>query len=565
MEQEKKLKAVDYDRVSTEEEKQLNALERQIQENRDTIKEMGWDHVDSYVDEGKSGTKVKGRDEYKRLYDDLLTDKFDVVCIKDQDRLMRSTKDWYLFVDRLVTQGKLLYMYLDRSWYTPDNSLITGVKAIMAEEYSRNLSKKINNSNRRRVERAQKGEKLSLYSNGICYGWDFINGEYVINKEEAKIKLLAGNLYLEGNGLRNIRRILTAKGYHNREGREFNEVTIRNMITDPKNIGTVVTNKTHYDFERKKTVKNPESEWVYFPNRVPPIYTEEMYTQILDILEARVDKAGCRGRKTGDHPLSGKIFCGECDKVYWKYERRTKDPSLFWKCSTYCRDGRKTNRKKGGNDLGLRDASKGCDAPNVNNEFIMTVLTQIADDLVVVNKAVVKKEILEWLNSLIRSLKGINPNKSTLEEIRKQERRKDKLTEAYLEEIVSKEDYKKKYKEIEDRIGLLKLELPPEDADEEVLEIKKVIDNIDTELEEWIGTDDFNSNRLEFLIQHIKRITVSGEHMVIELDLIAGAIIAGKDFLQYVQGRGEHFIHTEKVYSLPTAEGELTVKFMLVA
>ena len=78
----KKLRAVFYARVSTEEEKQLNALEKQIQENRDVIAQKGWELVDEYIDEGKSGTKVKGRNEYQRLLDDLESDKFDVEILQ---------------------------------------------------------------------------------------------------------------------------------------------------------------------------------------------------------------------------------------------------------------------------------------------------------------------------------------------------------------------------------------------------------------------------------------------------------------------------------------------------
>ena len=59
------LRAVFYARVSTEEEKQVNALEKQVLENRDIIKEMGWELVDEYIDEGKSGTTTKRRNEYK--------------------------------------------------------------------------------------------------------------------------------------------------------------------------------------------------------------------------------------------------------------------------------------------------------------------------------------------------------------------------------------------------------------------------------------------------------------------------------------------------------------------
>lgn len=44
------LRAVFYARVSTEEEKQLNALEKQIQENKDVIRDHGWRLVGEYID-----------------------------------------------------------------------------------------------------------------------------------------------------------------------------------------------------------------------------------------------------------------------------------------------------------------------------------------------------------------------------------------------------------------------------------------------------------------------------------------------------------------------------------
>ena len=73
----------------------------------------------------------------------------------------------------------------------------------------------------------------------------------------------------------------------------------------------------------------------------------------------------------------------------------------------------------------------------------------------------------------------------------------------------------------------------PDNGD--LAEIQRVIDNIDTELDEWINTSDFEDQKLEYLIEHIKKITVcKNNHLIIELDLIGGAIIAGKDFFLFV-------------------------------
>ena len=135
------MRAVYYARVSTEEDKQVNALVKQCEEAEHHINNMGWDLVDSYVDEGKSGTSSKKRDEYNRLYEDLESDLFDIIVIKSQDRLMRNVKDWYMFIDKMVKNGKKLYIYIDNKFYQSDDALITGIKAILAEEYSREIGR----------------------------------------------------------------------------------------------------------------------------------------------------------------------------------------------------------------------------------------------------------------------------------------------------------------------------------------------------------------------------------------------------------------------------------------
>ena len=53
------LRAVFYARVSTAEEEQLNAIELQIEENRNCISKNKWKKVDEYIDRSKSGTVLQ--------------------------------------------------------------------------------------------------------------------------------------------------------------------------------------------------------------------------------------------------------------------------------------------------------------------------------------------------------------------------------------------------------------------------------------------------------------------------------------------------------------------------
>lgn len=184
------MRAVNYCRVSTDEEAQTNSLESQIAESIEAISKNGWIHVNSYIDEGKSGTTRKRRDSYNKLLEDMERNEFDIIVVKYQDRLMRNTKEWYHFIDRLVQNGKRLYFYLENKFYSPDDALITGIRAILAEEFSRDLSKKINHAHRTRQE---SGSTVLITSK--TWGYDKDGKNVVINEKEAEIVRLIYTIF----------------------------------------------------------------------------------------------------------------------------------------------------------------------------------------------------------------------------------------------------------------------------------------------------------------------------------------------------------------------------------
>lgn len=256
-------RAVFYARVSTEEEKQVNALAKQVQENKDVIASKGWELIDQYVDEGKSGTKIKGRDEYQRLIADMELDRFDIIVIKSQDRLNRNTRDWYIFADHLNKSGKRLFLYMDNKFYVPsEDALITGIKAILAEEYSRDLSKKLNNANQRRIDKAKKGEPVSAMGNGQTYGYRILDKRWVIDPEEAEIIRKMYEFYLELHSIRKVRNAMNEHGYRNKAGKLFTEEIIGRVIKNEMHKGWVVLNRSHRNFDTKETDTLPEDEWV---------------------------------------------------------------------------------------------------------------------------------------------------------------------------------------------------------------------------------------------------------------------------------------------------------------
>ncbi len=331
-----------YNRCSTEEESQKDALLKQVQESQNCVLEQGWQLVDVYV-EAKSGTTRKGRCEYNRLYQDLQRDSFDIIVIKSQDRLMRNTKDWYLFLERMQKNGKRLYMYLEHKFYSPEDALITGIKAILAEEYSRELSKKINNAHR---NRQKEGKHFVLTSQ--TYGFRKLPDKSIaLDEAEAEMVRTIFKLSANGYGTHSIAAILYQNGYRNRNGNMLSPSRIRNMLRNPVYKGTVVQNRQHFDFESKQVVKNRQSEWIVHKDAVPAIVEPDLFEKANQGLDSRKrgnNRKMICGKDTnpGNFSLSGKISCGICGSPFYRTVRRKKDgQAVEWKCSNYLLNGRK--------------------------------------------------------------------------------------------------------------------------------------------------------------------------------------------------------------------------------
>lgn len=539
------LRAVFYARVSTAEEEQLNAIELQIEENRNTIAKHGWVLVDEYIDRSKTGTMVKGRDEYQRLYDDLFSDNFDVVVIKDQERLMRNTLDWYLFINRLVQAGKLLYMYLDGKFYSPDDALITGIKAIIAEDFSRNLSKKLHNYHDGRIEKARQGKEIDLQGSGNVFGWDKKNGKYYLNPEQAKVRRLMCEGIMARKGSTLIAKELNDAGYRNTVGKPWKPMDIPKFVYDCKNVGTMIINKERHDFESKKTIKLPESEWVYVKGAFPPIVTEEEWDLICKIHDERVIATGSdhRGKKTSGYSFSGKLVCGVCGAPYWRKQKTTKEE--YWVCSTKQTKGRYTRKRNSTLGKAGEINEAGCDNDNISYNSLMEIMGIISEQLQA-NTEVIKADMVNWLQRLRKQLLEANGG-ATEADLEREVARKDKLLDAYLDGVLTKEEYSKKADVIENRIIELKRQIKVNTSNlEDLAEIDKTLANIDAEVAKYVNEN--SQLRVDYLLEHLEQVQIFPDKVIVIVPILSEGITVEK--IQYVSGEKWSKIHTENIHYL---------------
>ena len=439
------LRAVFYARCSTEEESQKDALVQQVKEAEICIKEQGWTLVDRYI-ESKSGTTTKGRQEYTRLYEDLLKDKFDIIVIKSQDRLMRNTKDWYLFVDRLVTEQKQLYIYIERKFYTADDALITGIKAILAEDYSRELSKKINNAHR---NRQKSGGKVIMTSR--VYGFQKLPDKSIaLVEEEAAVKRRMYELCAANFGTRTIATILENDGVRKRDGQPFGANDILRIIKNPINKGCAVMGRLHYDFDTKKTIRTSSDEWYVYEHKVPETVSEELWERANENI---------RKRRSDKKAESGADVSG---KNYRRIRRRYKTGEIIheWKCRTYLETGRNTGRLDRPQLRRVQlEHVEGCDNVHLDEERLYQLLEKNCLSSYQVDKEKLTRKMIGLLKTVLKE-QDLQPeiDRVKMQKMQIKEQTK-KLVDKLLDGVLSDQVYTEKQKELDERLENIQAQL----------------------------------------------------------------------------------------------------------
>jgi site-specific DNA recombinase len=431
----KMVRVVDYCRVSTEEEKQINALQTQQEEHEEFIKNYeGWVLVDRYIDEGKSATTTKGRNDFKRLLADMEKDKFDVILIKIIDRGWRNSLDWKLFEKMLIVNKKQLFIKSRNAFYdfnNPTDYMATGFEAQFAEWSSINQSIKMNQAHQTRMK------KGTVVTNGKLWGYNQVNSKLEINEEEAEIIRYIFNSYITGKGFRTIANELNEKGIKNRNGKPFALTTLKRIIRQEKYKGVLICGKKHKNFWTKEYEAVPEDEWIIHENAVPAIVTAEMWQKANDILDGKRMETGINDKRkivgyfNGSYSYSGKIKCGKCEKPYYHSVYTTgknKDKKLkTWECRGYREHGKKS--------------VDGCDNVRILENEMDSIIKQ-AIFMFWENK----DETIDEAISILDEALSVGVDKNTLNKLNteknKIEIQKEKLIELYAEEIIDKMEFK---------------------------------------------------------------------------------------------------------------------------
>lgn len=303
---------------------QRNIITRFINENDNFI------IVDEYVDDGYTGTNFN-RPAFQRMIKDIEKGKINTVITKDLSRLGRDYIDTGRYVQRYFPENRVRYIALLDGIDTLEDAGMNDIapfKSVINDMYVKDISKKITSALK---ERKTAGNFLAVTA---PYGYKK-NPEnkyqLVINEEEAKVVRYIFRLYLQGNGLTKIAKILTEEEIPvpgisrnigtTRKTKLYNcwkQTTISRILKNPVYIGNLEQFKRKkVNYKSKKRVTVPKEDRVICYNTHEPIIKKEDFDEVQKIITE--NKAFSKSTKH-DYLFKGFLYCADCGaKLYLTY------------------------------------------------------------------------------------------------------------------------------------------------------------------------------------------------------------------------------------------------------
>lgn len=273
------LRVAAYCRVSTIHDEQQNSLKNQIEFYTDYIhRNPYWQFTAVYYDTA-SGLRMNHRPGYQQLLQDCKRKRIDLILVKSLSRFGRDTAETIKQIRRLKRMNIGIYIETGGiNTLTTNDSIIDQLAALdQAESQSRSENIKFGIRHRMRSGKTILNHTQFL---GYTKGPD---GELKIVPEEAEIVRKIFELYIQGNGVRKIKKYLESHGIKTVTGKsEWSTSTIDRMLSNEKYVGQVLMQKTYTsDFLTGKKEKNLGQLSMYLvENAHDPIIDQETFDQV---------------------------------------------------------------------------------------------------------------------------------------------------------------------------------------------------------------------------------------------------------------------------------------------
>ncbi|MFD2215335.1 recombinase family protein [Metabacillus endolithicus] len=324
-----------YVRVSTEEQASEGySIAAQLQTLRNYALLYNWEIADEYVDEGISGKNITGRPAMQRLVADVEQDKFHAVLVWKISRLSRNMLDTLTLLDKFEDYGVKFISYSENfDTGSPIGRLVVQLMASIAEMERNTLSENVKLGMK---QRALEGS----WNGGVIFGYDSIEKELVINKEEAKVVKLIYTLYSQGKGLKAIANQLNKNGYRTKRDRHFSINGMATILDNPVYNGKISWLKVENWDKKRRRGRNDNP--ILVEGQHEAIINDELWS----LVQSRRKSKSFKQRQSNEPFLLSSILrCPDCGQgmvpsiTTYTLSDGTKRKHRYYVCSDFHNKG----------------------------------------------------------------------------------------------------------------------------------------------------------------------------------------------------------------------------------
>lgn len=275
----KKQRVAVYCRVSKNTAEQIHSLE--IQESyfeRIVEEKSDWMLYKIYKDIG-SGIRKKGRNGYIEMMHDAKKHRFDIILVKSLSRFGRDTLEALSTIKSLKKMNVALLSEVEQINTLQVNDTVLSILLAAAQEESASKSENIKFGIHQRM---RSGKAVLNHTRFLGYTKDEM-GKLVVVLKEAEIVRKIFSLYLDGNGVRKIKRYLEENGIKTVTGKtEWSTSTIDRILSNEKYMGNLLLQKIYTpDFLTGKQKKNcGEQSMFLVENSHEAIVSKEIFEEV---------------------------------------------------------------------------------------------------------------------------------------------------------------------------------------------------------------------------------------------------------------------------------------------
>ena len=313
-------KVYTYTRVSTAMQIDGYSLDAQKSRMKAFADYNGYEIVGKYEDAGKSGKSIEGRLQFNQMMEDIKLGKDGVsyVLVFKLSRFGRNAADVLSTLQVMQDFGVNLICVEDGIDSSKDaGKLMISVLSAVAEIERENIRVQTMEG---RIQKAREGK----WNGGFApYGYKLVNGELVINEEEAEAIRVIFDQYVNTNsGANGIAKYLEDHGIHkiirqNGKTPLFDASLIRKILKNPVYCGKIAYGRRK--MEKIHGTRNDyhlveQDNFLLADGVHEPIVSEELWqsAQVKLLAQAKKYERVNTGKDTKVHLLSGIVKCPVC-------------------------------------------------------------------------------------------------------------------------------------------------------------------------------------------------------------------------------------------------------------